>query len=70
VLELDPKCALSHHNLALACLRDGDLAGAAGWVRRGLAVARTDEGLRRLRSRVWLGKARSLLRGAGWRKSN
>ena len=68
VLELEPSCAGSHHNLALACLRSGDLAGAADWVRRGLAVARADEGLRRLRSRVWLGKLRELLRRAGWRR--
>jgi tetratricopeptide (TPR) repeat protein len=68
VLELEPSCAGSHHNLALACLRSGDLAGAADWVRRGLAVARADEGLRRLRSRVWLGKLRALLRRAGWRR--
>ncbi|NBX31361.1 MAG: hypothetical protein EBR07_01325 [Planctomycetes bacterium] len=60
VLKLDPKCALSHHNLALAALRTGDLAGASSWVRRGLALARTDEGLRRLRSRVLLTRVRSL----------
>jgi Flp pilus assembly protein TadD len=68
VLELDPKCALSHHNLALAALREGDLAGASTWVRRGLAVARSDEGLRRIRSRVFLAKLRALLRRAGWRR--
>jgi tetratricopeptide (TPR) repeat protein len=60
VLKLDPKCALSHHNLALAALRTGDLAGASSWVRRGLTLARTDEGLRRLRSRVLLTRVRSL----------
>jgi tetratricopeptide (TPR) repeat protein len=59
VLKLDPKCALSHHNLALAALRSGDLAGASSWVRRGLTLARTDEGLRRLRSRVLLTRVRS-----------
>lgn len=68
VLELEPSCAGTHHNLALACLRSGDLAGAADWVRRGLAFARTDEGLRRLRSRVWLGKLRALFRRSGWRR--
>jgi tetratricopeptide (TPR) repeat protein len=62
VLELEPACALSHHNLALAALRDGDLPGAGAWVKRGLAVAKTDEGLRRLRSRVLLGRVRALLR--------
>jgi tetratricopeptide (TPR) repeat protein len=59
VLQLDPKCALSHHNLALAALRSGDLSGASSWVRKGLALTRTDEGLRRLRSRVLLTRVRS-----------
>ena len=74
VLELEPRCAASHHNLALACLRDGDLAGASGWVKRGLAFARTDEGLRRLRIRVLFGRLRelpllgTLLRRSGWRR--
>jgi tetratricopeptide (TPR) repeat protein len=67
-LKLDPACALSHHNLALAALRTNDLATAADWVRRGLKVARADEGLRRLRSRVLLARLRALLRRAGWRR--
>jgi Flp pilus assembly protein TadD len=62
VLELDPSCAPSHHNLALAALKDGDLVAAAAWVKRGLAAARGDEGLRRLRSRVLLGRVRALFR--------
>ncbi len=61
-LEIDPRCALSHHNLALAALRTGHLEEAAQWTKRGLRMARTDEGLRRLRSRVLLAKVRRLLR--------
>ena len=67
VLALDPKCALSHHNLALAALRAGDLAAASDLVKRGLTATRADEGLRRLRSRVLLARLRALLRRAGWR---
>lgn len=75
VLELDPACAASRHNLALAALRSGDLASAARHVRAGLASARSDEGLRRLRSRVLLARLRRAaagatrwLRPAGWRR--
>lgn len=74
-LELDPGCAASRHNLALAALRRGDLADAAEQVRAGLAVSRTDEGLRRLRSRVLITRLRRAvatatrwIRPAGWRR--
>ena len=74
-LAIDPTCAASHHNLALAALRSGDVTSAARHVRQGLAVARSDEGLRRLRSRVLLTRVRRAaaaatrwLRPAGWRK--
>lgn len=61
-LELDPRCAASYHNLALAALRTGHLDEAWRWVRGGLRVSRTDEGLRRLRSRVLLARLRRALR--------
>lgn len=52
-LRFDPACVASMHNLALAALQEGRLDVAAGWVRRGLKVDRHDDGLRRLRVRVW-----------------
>ncbi len=42
------------HNLALAALEDGRLRIAAGWIRQGLEVDRHDDGLRRLRMRLWM----------------
>ncbi len=54
VLRLDPRCIASIHNLALAALQDNRLSVAAGWVNRGLRVNRHDDGLRRLRIRVWM----------------
>ena len=53
---------MSIHNLALAALEDGRLRIAAGWIDRGLAFDRHDDGLRRLRMRLWL---RSIARGLG-----
>lgn len=57
ILRLDPQCIRSIHNLALAALQQGQIRTAAGWVERGLQIDRTDEGLRRLRLRVWLAQA-------------
>ncbi len=54
VLRLDPKSVVSIHNLALAALDAGQLRVAAGWIARGLRVDRYDDGLRRLRMRLWL----------------
>jgi len=54
VLRLDPTCVRSIHNLALAGWQQGRLRIAAGWVQRGLAINRHDDGLRRLRIRIWL----------------
>jgi tetratricopeptide (TPR) repeat protein len=54
VIRMDPTCVSSMHNLALAALREDRLLTAAGWIRRGLRVDRYDDGLRRLRMRVWL----------------
>jgi len=54
VLRLDPTCIRSIHNLALAAWQQGRLRIAAGWVQRGLAINRHDDGLRRLRIRIWL----------------
>jgi len=61
-VRLDPECVVSIHNLALAALEDGRLRIAAGWIDRGLAFDRHDDGLRRLRMRLWL---RSIARGLG-----
>lgn len=54
VLRLDPNCLRSMHNLALAALEAGRMRIAAGWVRRGLRINAHDDGLRRLRMRVWI----------------
>lgn len=54
VLRLEPRCVASIHNLALAALQEKRLEIAAGWVNRGLRVNRHDDGLRRLRIRVWV----------------
>jgi len=54
VLRHDPTCVVSMHNLALAALQQKRVRIAAGWVRRGLAQGKRDEGLRRLRVRIYL----------------
>ena len=62
VLGIDATCAISHHNLGLSALRAGRLDDAANWVTRGLKANRTDEGLRRLRTRVWMARVARALR--------
>lgn len=52
VLELDPGCVRSRHNIGLAMLRAGRVRSAAVWVRSGLRIDPNDDGLRRLRMRV------------------
>ncbi|MBC23868.1 MAG: hypothetical protein CMJ32_08155 [Phycisphaerae bacterium] len=52
VLAMDPTCASSHHNLALASLESGRPAEAFHWVRKGLAHSPHDQGLRILRMRT------------------
>jgi len=54
VLRLDPACVVSMHNLALSALQQKRVRVAAEWVRRGLALGKRDEGLRRLRVRIYL----------------
>ena len=54
LLRLDGRCLVSMHNLALAALEQRRLRVAAGWITRGLRVDRHDDGLRRLRMRLWL----------------
>jgi tetratricopeptide (TPR) repeat protein len=61
VLRLDPGCVSTMHNLALAALEQGRLRLAAGWIARGLRVNRHDDGLRRLRMRLWLAWGRAAL---------
>jgi tetratricopeptide (TPR) repeat protein len=67
VLRIEPGCVASMHNLALAALEQGRLRVAAAWIARGLRVARHDDGLRRLRMRLWIAWARGLLvRASRW----
>jgi len=54
VIRLDPTCIKSMHNLALAALEEDRIITAAAWVSRGLRINGHDDGLRRLRMRVWL----------------
>ncbi len=54
VLRLEGRCVMSMHNLALAALEAGRLRLAGGWISRGLEIDRQDDGLRRLRMRLWL----------------
>lgn len=63
-VRLDPECVVSMHNLALAALEDGRLRIASGWIRQGLDVDRHDDGLRRLRMRLWL---KVIARALGWK---
>ena len=53
ILRRDPGCIRSLHNLALAALEDRRFVTCFNWLRRGLSVAPTDRGLRRLRSRLY-----------------
>lgn len=62
VIRLDPSCVASMHNLALAALEEGKLSVAQGWVSRGLRANRHDDGLRRLRMRLWLAWVPATLR--------
>jgi tetratricopeptide (TPR) repeat protein len=62
VLRLDPRCVASIHNLALAALEQGRIRLAAGWIDRGLRIDRHDDGLRRLRVRMWMAWAGRALR--------
>jgi tetratricopeptide (TPR) repeat protein len=49
-IESDNVCAL--HNLALACLRQGDISKAMSWIRLGLSAKPNDASFRRLRWRA------------------
>lgn len=54
VLRIEPDCIDSIHNLSLAAVEEGRLEVAAGWISRGLRINRHDDGLRRLRTRLWM----------------
>ena len=60
-LRHEPDCVRSLHNLTLASLQAGRLGLAAKWLERGLNLHARDEGLRRLRFRLWLQRAGRLL---------
>ena len=64
VLRHEPACIRSMHNLALAALQRNQLRLAAGWIRRGMQVNRHDDGLRRLRMRLWMSTVRDRMRRA------
>ncbi len=56
VVRLEPQCVVSVHNLALAALENRRLAVASGWIARGMRIDRHDDGMRRLRMRLWLAR--------------
>ena len=62
VLRDDARCLVSMHNLALAALEQRRIRLAAGWIDRGLRIDRHDDGLRRLRMRLWLAWLGRILR--------
>jgi len=62
VLRLQPACLASMHNLALAALHESRLRVAAGWIARGLRISPHDDGLRRLRIRLWFAMLRKSAR--------
>ncbi len=61
VLSMEPECIRSIHNLALAALQQHQLTSANGWIKRGLAINHHDDGLRRLRIRLWLAMAKDFV---------
>lgn len=61
-LRYEPRCIASIHNLALAALQEGRLAVCNAWIKRGMNIDRHDDGLRRLRIRLWFAAARAVLR--------
>lgn len=67
VIRIDSQCIKSMHNLALAALKEDRILTAAGWIRRGMAIDRHDDGLRRLRIRVWLAFGSAFFRRV-WRR--
>jgi len=58
VLRHHPHCIASIHNMALAALEEGRITVAAGWIKRGLAIDKHDDGLRQLRVRLWFAAIR------------
>ncbi len=54
LLKLDPKNVCALHNLALACLAQGEISNAMSWIRAGLAAKPNDISFRRMRWRARL----------------
>ena len=67
VLLQDRTCIRSLHNMVLASLMRGRLVHATAWLRRALASHPRDEGLRRLRIRLW---AQRIVRRCGIGRSD
>lgn len=67
IIRLDPTCVVSMHNLALAAMYEDRFLTAAGWISRGLRIDRHDDGLRRLRMRLWMTMVSTFFRRA-WGK--
>lgn len=63
-LRIQPRSIPSIHNLALAALEDDRVEVAAAWVTRGMKIDRHDDGLRRLRVRVWIARVKRMMRRA------
>jgi len=67
VLLQERTCIRSLHNMVLASLMRGRLAHASAWLRRAMEAHPRDEGLRRLRIRLW---AQRILRRCGIGRSD
>jgi len=63
-LRLGGDVCICSYNLALAAMYQGRLVEAGGWLKRGLRHQPEDEGLRRLRMRLWFAWAAHVIRGA------
>ncbi len=64
VLRKDPNCLSSIHNLAFGALQRKRYRIASAWIKRGLRISQGDEGLRRIRLRLWL--SRLGIKPIGW----
>jgi tetratricopeptide (TPR) repeat protein len=62
LLKLEPENIFALHNLALACLSQGDITKAMSWIRAGLSAKPNDLSFRRLRWRARILRHRWLAR--------
>ncbi|MBG80636.1 MAG: hypothetical protein CMJ39_08020 [Phycisphaerae bacterium] len=54
------RCIMSIHNLAMGAMERGRDRIARAWIRRGLELSPSDQGLRRIRLRLWLRRMKQM----------